>query len=115
MGKIKAEKSLIRLGTYICMFPQLIAGPIVSYSEVSKDLRRRKISPERIECGLKYFIWGLGMKVLLANQLSLLWKDLETIGFESISTPLAWLGAVGYSMQLYFDFNGHLFDGDWFR
>ena len=107
LGKIKAEKSLIRLGTYICMFPQLIAGPIVSYSEVSKDLRRRKISPERIECGLKYFIWGLGMKVLLANQLSLLWKDLETIGFESISTPLAWLGAVGYSMQLYFDFNGY--------
>ena len=62
---------------------------------------------EQFEDGLKYFVLGLGMKVLLADRLAILWNDLQMIGFQSISTPLAWLGAVGYSLQLYFDFWGY--------
>ena len=62
---------------------------------------------EKIEDGLRFFILGLGMKVLLADHLAMLWKDIGTIGYESISTPLAWLGAVTYSLELYMDFWGY--------
>lgn len=106
-GKIKAEDSVVRLGVYLCMFPQLIAGPIVSYPEISGSLRERKVIPEAVESGLRTFVKGLGLKVLLANQLGKLWNDVNTIGFESISTPLAWLGIIGFSLQLYLDFYGY--------
>lgn len=105
--KIKAEKSLVRLGTYLCMFPQLIAGPIVSYSEVAFSLRRRHITAIHIEKGLRSFTIGLGLKVLLANQLGKLWAEVNAIGYESISTPLAWLGIIAFSLQIYFDFYGY--------
>ncbi|HPF28700.1 MAG TPA: MBOAT family O-acyltransferase [Lachnospiraceae bacterium] len=105
--KYPAEKNIISLGTYIAMFPQLIAGPIVKYEEVSKRLRKRKITPIAIDYGLKIFIFGLGAKVLIANRIGILWTDIERIGFESISTPLAWMGAFAYSFQIYFDFFGY--------
>ncbi|MGN1148744.1 MAG: MBOAT family O-acyltransferase [Lachnospiraceae bacterium] len=106
-GDIRAEKSLVRLGTYISMFPQLVAGPIVNYSEVSADLRKRSYRLADVDKGLKNFVWGLTMKVLLADRLSILWHEMQTTGFISISTPLAWMGAIGYSMQIYFDFYGY--------
>lgn len=106
-GKVEAEKSYINLGAYICMFPQLIAGPIVVYSDISNALKKRALSARNIESGLKIFIVGLGCKVIIANQIGTLWNEVCTIGFESISTPLAWLGAFAYSMQLYFDFCGY--------
>lgn len=105
--KIRAEKSFINYGAYISMFPQLIAGPIVTYGTVAKQLRNRTHSMKNIEDGLKTFTIGLGYKVLLANQLSGLWKDIATIGFDTISTRLAWMGAFAYSFQLYFDFCGY--------
>lgn len=106
-GDIRAERSIVRLGTYISMFPQLVAGPIVNYSEVSADLRQRSYSLENVDKGLKNFVFGLSMKVLLADRLAILWNELQTVGFESISTPLSWLGAFSYSMQIYFDFYGY--------
>ncbi len=106
-GEITAESSIIRLGTYISMFPQLVAGPIVKYSEVSNDLRNRSYQLMNVDKGLKNFVWGLSMKVLLADRLSLLWNEMQTVGFISISTPLAWMGAFSYSMQIYFDFYGY--------
>lgn len=105
--KIRAEKNFINYGAYISMFPQLIAGPIVTYGTVAKQLRNRTHSMKNIEDGLKTFTIGLGYKVLLANQLSGLWKDIATIGFDTISTRLAWMGAFAYSFQLYFDFCGY--------
>lgn len=105
--KIKAEKALLNLGTYLCMFPQLISGPIVAYSDIKPQLSRRRYSLSNIESGLKLFAIGLGFKVLIANKIGILWNDIQTIGFESISTPLAWLGMFGYSIQLYFDFQGY--------
>lgn len=101
------ENSLIDLGTYLCMFPQLIAGPIISYPQVRTSIKKRTISLSDIEDGLKTFVIGLGMKVLLANQLAGLWSDIGTIGYESISTQLAWLGIIAYSLQIYFDFYGY--------
>jgi len=103
----KAERSLFRLSLYLCMFPQLISGPIVKYSDISEQFDKREISLANLEKGLKLFTIGLGLKVLLADKIGILWHDIQTIGFESISTPLAWLGAIGYSLQLYFDFFGY--------
>lgn len=105
--KIKADKSLINLGAYLCMFPQLIAGPIVVYSKINGALKKRSCSIKGLDNGLKTFIIGLGYKVIIANRIGTLWNEVCTIGFESISTPLAWLGAFAYSMQLYFDFCGY--------
>ena len=106
-GKVKAERSIVNLGAYLCMFPQLIAGPIVMYSDISAALKERSLSIEDLDKGLKNFIMGLGYKVIIANRIGILWNDICTIGFESISPPLAWLGAFAYSMQLYYDFCGY--------
>lgn len=106
-GEIRDNFSLFKFGTYLFMFPKLVSGPIVSYGDLKDQLQRRKFSFFKIERGLKLFTIGLGMKVLLANRIGILWNDIQTIGFQSISTPLAWLGAFGYSLQLYFDFYGY--------
>ncbi|MDE6036257.1 MAG: MBOAT family protein [Ruminococcus sp.] len=106
-GNAKAEKSIINYGAYISMFPQLIAGPIVTYQTVAEQLQKRTHSIAKVEEGLKTFTIGLGYKVLIANQLSGLWSDISMIGYESISSPLAWLGIIAYSFQLYFDFYGY--------
>lgn len=106
-GDIRAEYSFVKLGTYISMFPQLVAGPISNYDEVSRELKYRKCTLAQMDGGLKKFVWGLSMKVLLADRFAILWHEIQTTGFISISTPLAWLGAIGYSMQIYFDFYGY--------
>ena len=106
-GKIKAERNILALGTYLVMFPQLIAGPIVVYSYVSDQLRQRQITLEKVSEGITTFILGLSSKVLIANTVGALWNDLEAIGYERISMPLAWLGVVAFTLQIYFDFNGY--------
>ncbi|MBQ2937038.1 MAG: MBOAT family protein [Lachnospiraceae bacterium] len=106
-GTVPVETSFVNLGAYLCMFPQLIAGPIVVYSDIHDALEKRKLTIINLDEGLKTFILGLGSKVILANQIGTLWNEVCMIGYESISTPLAWLGAVAYSMQLYFDFWGY--------
>ena len=105
--KTRAEKDMFRLGAYLTMFPQLIAGPIVTYGSVRWQLRRKQITFKSCNYGLQIFTLGLGYKVLLANQLGNLWEDIRTIGYESISTPLAWLGILAFSLQIYFDFYGY--------
>ncbi|MCR5108093.1 MAG: MBOAT family protein [Lachnospiraceae bacterium] len=106
-GKTVAQKSILKLGTYLIMFPQLIAGPIVVYSRVSDALDERRIKPEEIEEGVRIFIIGLASKVLLANNIGMLWEELKTVGYGNISTLLAWLGALSFTLQIYFDFNGY--------
>lgn len=104
---IPCETSFIDFGMYINMFPQLIAGPIVTYASIQKQISRRKHTLLNIEEGLREFTIGLGFKVLLANQVGKLWSEVTAIGYESISTPLAWLGLAAYSFQIYFDFYGY--------
>ena len=105
--KAKAETNIINYGAYISMFPQLIAGPIVKYETVAAQLRNRTHSIKRVEDGLKTFTIGLGYKVLLANQIGGLWKKIGDIGYQSISTKLAWLGIIAFTFQIYFDFCGY--------
>ena len=106
-GDIKVNPNLFRFATYLIMFPKLVSGPIASYGDMGEQLAERRYGLFKFEKGLKLFVIGLGMKVLLANRIGILWNDIQTIGFESISTPLAWLGSIGYSLQLYFDFQGY--------
>lgn len=105
--KIPVEKRIIPLATYVSMFPQLIAGPIVNYDEVRKEMRKRKVRVKDIEAGCVAFVMGLFYKVFLANQMGTLWNNIQTAGVYGITTPVAWLGAWGYSFQLYFDFAGY--------
>ncbi len=106
-GTCPEERNPVTLGTYITMYPQLIAGPIVTFNEVRSELRERRTGFFRIVDGLRVFIIGLGFKVILANQLGGLWNDVEALGYESISTPLAWMSIAAFSFQLYFDFYGY--------
>ncbi len=106
-GKIRAEKSLLRYTVYLSMFEQLIAGPIVTYSEVRRELYHRKAGIDCLKSGIGIFIFGLAMKVLLANPFGKLWSQTCAIGFESVSTPLAWMAIAAFSFQIYFDFFGY--------
>ncbi len=111
-GKIGKDESFVNVAAYFCMFPQIVSGPIMRFDKFKENpfLRgrhgRMKVF-SMIEDGLRYFVVGLSLKVLLADHLAMLWKDIGTIGYESISTPLAWLGAYTYTMELYFDFWGY--------
>lgn len=106
-GDEERETSFVRFATYIIMFPQLVSGPIVTYSEVRDSLHQREFTAAGVQDGLKVFTVGLALKVLLADRIGLLWREVQVTGFESISTPLAWLAAVAYSMKIYFDFYGY--------
>ncbi|MBR6609522.1 MAG: MBOAT family protein [Oscillospiraceae bacterium] len=108
-GKVPAEKNIINFSAFVTMFPQLIAGPIVLYSDINEKLNTHegRITLDGINEGIKLFIFGLGKKVLIANNVGALWTDIETMGFGVVSTPLAWLGIIAYSLQIYFDFSGY--------
>lgn len=104
---VEVCRNVVSLGTYLCMFPQLIAGPIVVYTDVEKELKERKITMAMVEEGLKTFVYGMAFKVLIANVMDMIWKDIETIGYYNITTQYAWLGAIAYTFQIYFDFAGY--------
>ena len=115
-GQVKAEHNIIDFGAYVVMFPQLIAGPIVKYRDVSEQLHvyKNRYSLQQIEDGVCIFVFGLAKKVLLADTVSKVWTDIigvagksAGIGLDNASTPLVWLGVIAYSMQLYFDFSGY--------
>jgi len=101
-----AEPSFIECATYFTLFPQVTQGPIMRYEdgEVFND---KKLSWDTLEDGLRYFVVGLAMKVALADRIGILFNDLGMYGYQSISSPLAWLGAFAYSFELYFDFWGY--------
>lgn len=106
-GKVRAEKNIINFGTYVCLFPQLIAGPIVRYADVDGELKNRNMKMDQIEEGIKEFIIGLGKKVLIANNIGLLWNEINRLGVSNVSTSLLWLGVIAFSLQIYFDFSGY--------
>jgi len=106
-GKVKAEHDIIDFGAFVVLFPQLIAGPIVRYSDIQYELRNRTTDLGQISSGAKYFILGLASKVLIANNAGALWTEISGTGFDRISTPLAWLAILAYTLQIYFDFSGY--------
>ena len=106
-AKVPAEKSFLDFFAALSLFPKLISGPIAPYESLSRQVRERTFAWQRFDYGLRDFVLGLGMKVLLADQIGRIWKQVESIGFESISTPLAWLGLISFALQLYYDFYGY--------
>ena len=102
---VRAEKNYFRYLTYISMFSQLIAGPIVRYSRVSKELRERTSNTENFTKGFYRFLIGLFRKVLIANELGALWDSLR--GFENLSVLGAWFGMLVFTLQLYYDFSAY--------
>ncbi len=104
-GKVPAQKNLITLATYITMFPQLIAGPIVRYSDVEKQLQEREITFEKIAYGIRRFTLGLGKKILIANVLGEFCADFKATDEKSML--FFWAYAVAVSLQIYFDFSGY--------
>lgn len=104
---IRAERSVMRYCTYFFMFPKFVSGPITRYGQVQEALSSRGLSLEQLEEGGKLFVIGLSCKVLIADPMGRLWNAICTVGFESISMPLAWFGALAISLQIYFDFHGY--------
>ena len=104
-GKVDAQRNLITFGCYVTLFPQLIAGPIVRYSDVEVMLVGRRTNLEQAAEGVRRFIIGFGKKVLLANQIYVVWMELSSM--ENLSQAAAWLGAVAFTFQIYFDFSGY--------
>ncbi len=104
-GDVKAQRSWINFAMYVSFFPQLIAGPIVRYSDVENQLVRRRHSTKKIAQGTVRFAVGLGKKVLLANQIGLVWTEFS--GMSQLSTLGAWLGALAFAFQIYFDFSAY--------
>ena len=106
-NKNNKENNLINLSTYIIMFPQLIAGPIVKYNSIKNELKTKSINKNNILSGFYIFAIGLSYKVILANNLSIIWEKINGLGYDGITTYLAWFGMYSYSFQLYFDFFGY--------
>lgn len=106
-GKINAQKNIISFGAYVAMFPQLVAGPIVTYATVEKELNHRVITLNSFGEGTIRFIEGLGKKVLLANNIGLLWNQISQTSYGELSIVTGWLGALAFGLQLYFDFSGY--------
>ena len=105
-GDVKVQRNIIDFGMYITMFPQLIAGPIVRYADVEGQLRDRRVTAQDFSEGAMRFVVGLGKKVLLANQIGALWSEIYALGGSS-SALMAWLGAIAFTFQIYFDFSGY--------
>ncbi len=96
-----------KFGAYFTMFPKMTIGPIARFETIERDLKKRTASMERLDDGLRIFALGMGFKVLLADRIGSCFSDIQAVGFESISAPVAWMGIFAYSFQLYFDFYGY--------
>ena len=107
LDKVKVQKSLISFALYVTMFPQLVAGPIVKYSDIDYQLTNRKESINKFGQGVDRFIIGLGKKVLLANNIGIIWTTIQGMNIDSISVLTSWIGIIAYTFQIYFDFSGY--------
>ena len=104
---VAAEKNIINIGLYITFFPQLIAGPIVKFHEISHDIKNRKESLSDFSAGMQRFIEGLAKKVLIANVMASMADTVFQRGIPELTSADLWLGAAAYSFQIFFDFSGY--------
>ena len=107
LGQARAQKNLVQFGAYVAMFPQLVAGPIVKYKDISGQLADRNVTAERFSYGISRFITGLSKKVLLANNIGMVWEQISAGNLAGLSAAEAWIGAAAFSFQIYFDFSGY--------
>ena len=103
---VKVQKNIITFGTYVSLFPQLIAGPIVRYEDVAQQLVDRRESLAQFTDGVKIFLVGMSKKILLANVMGNLWDTVRAAGTGAGALG-AWVGIIAYTFQIYFDFSGY--------
>ena len=101
------QKSLVSFGAYVTMFPQLIAGPIVRYTDIAAQLNHRHIHSKKFYLGVRRFICGLAKKVLLANSVGQVYESIAALTQSNQSVLTAWLGIICFAFQIYFDFSGY--------
>lgn len=106
-GNVEAQRNPVNFGLYISMFPQLIAGPIVRYADIEKQLTDRKVTRDGFGQGVKFFLKGLAKKVLLANNIGMAYTAISALPADKFSALAAWIGALSYTFQIYFDFSGY--------
>lgn len=106
-GECKVQKGIYKLALYICLFPQLIAGPIVKYHDVAEQIDSREVNFEKVSLGVKRFIIGLSKKMLIANTMGAIADKIFVQSPDTFTHGIAWLGSVAYSFQLFFDFSGY--------
>ncbi|MEG1073090.1 MAG: MBOAT family O-acyltransferase [Oscillospiraceae bacterium] len=106
-GDAREQRNIVTFGTFVTLFPQLIAGPIIKYKDLDDQLEHRTHSVEQFSSGVQTFVVGLGKKVLLANNLGQLWDVYKVTSLAELTTVGAWLGVIAFSLQLYFDFSGY--------
>ncbi len=106
-GKFKVQKNIMKLGLYVSLFPQLIAGPIVQYADVVHDIDARTTSLQDLAYGIKRFIYGLSKKMIFSNTFALVTDSIFAYDVEHISVMAGWLGVISYALQIYYDFSGY--------
>jgi alginate O-acetyltransferase complex protein AlgI len=106
-GDAKAQKSILNFGTFVTLFPQLIAGPIIKYKDLGEQIDHRDYRVEQFASGAQSFVVGLAKKVLLANNVGLLWETCQALSLDKVTVAGAWLGVLAYAFQIYFDFSGY--------
>lgn len=107
LRKIKVQKNFISFASYVTLFPQIVAGPIVRYEDVANEIDSRTISISKVSEGIGKFLKGLAKKVLLANNIGMIWSQVKAMDFGEISAATAWLGILAFTFQIYFDFSGY--------
>lgn len=107
LGKIKVQKNVISFTAFVNLFPQIVAGPIVRYDDIAAELDNRVINLDIIYTGIIRFITGIGKKVLIANGIGQLWNEAFALMGPEMPVLTAWLGIIGYTLQIYFDFSGY--------
>ena len=106
-GEARAQKKFTWFAAYICMFPQLIAGPIVRYVDIEEQLRQRSFGIVKFGRGAMFFIRGLAKKVVIANSIGSVYEEVTRLPVGTVSVLTAWVGCIAYAFQIYFDFSGY--------
>ena len=106
-GECKAQKDIYKMALYICLFPQLIAGPIVKYHDVAEQIDSREVNFEKVDIGVKRFIIGLAKKMLIANTMGAIADKIFVQAPDTFTPLVAWIGSFAYSLQLFYDFSGY--------
>ncbi|MGN0638541.1 MAG: MBOAT family O-acyltransferase [Huintestinicola sp.] len=107
LRNISVQKSFLNFASYVSLFPQIVAGPIVRYEHVAGELESRSVTVPKISAGIALFVKGLAKKVLLANNVGAIWSEVKAMDYGQISAATAWLGILAFTFQIYFDFSGY--------
>ena len=106
-GDARAQRSVLNFGTFVTLFPQLIAGPIIKYKDLGDQIDERSCTVDKFGAGVEKFMVGMGKKVLIANNVGLLWESYKALNPGDLTVLGAWLGVLAFTFQIYFDFSGY--------